>query len=238
MGKRGLFAEIQHQQRLAEQRQRREHAAAVQAYNRAVREQARAEREYEREIAAAQRFQARSTAESIRAEKALKAANAQVQTAQAVDALEQIDSILASTLEVDDYVDIDSLKQMVHHPPFQRDDLKPPVQKPPMAEPPPEPQFVRRPHQPACQNYSRDRNTGKSTPSRRSVGKGTSEVDTLRPTGAAGTSRENAGGVRRRRSAAGRSTVKGARRIQGSMCGAWSRSLPRPIRSSKSLSRH
>lgn len=78
----------------------------------------------------------------MRAEKALKAAQAEVQTARAVDVLEQIDSLLAATLEVDDYVDIDSLKQKVQHPPFQRDDLKNPVPKPLMADPPPEPQFV------------------------------------------------------------------------------------------------
>lgn len=96
-------------------------------------------------MAAAQRAHTRATAESIRAEKALKAADAEVRTAEAVDVLEQIDSLLAATLEVDDYVDIDSLKQKVQHPPFARDDLKTPVKKPPMAEPPPEPQFVPRP---------------------------------------------------------------------------------------------
>ncbi|MGV0717850.1 hypothetical protein ABQE93_20830 [Mycolicibacterium sp. XJ662] len=140
--RRGFFAELQHQQRLAEQRQRREHAAAVQAYNRAIREQERAQRAYEREVAAAERRQARLTAESIRAEKALKAATAEVKTAEAVDVLEQIDSILAATLEVDDYVDIDSLKQVAVHPPFPREDLKKTLPPPRLESPPPEPTFV------------------------------------------------------------------------------------------------
>jgi hypothetical protein len=87
--RRGFFAELQHQQRVREQLQRREQAAAVQAHNRAVREEARLRREYERELAAAQRLQARTTAESIRAHKALQVATAQMKTAQAADVLDQ-----------------------------------------------------------------------------------------------------------------------------------------------------
>ena len=55
---------------------------------------------------------------------------------------EQIDSLLAATLEVDDYVDIDSLKQTVQHPPFGRDDLKTPLPQSHLEQPPPEPKFV------------------------------------------------------------------------------------------------
>jgi restriction system protein len=125
-----------------EQLQRREQAAVVQAHNRAVREEARLRREYERELANAQRLQARSTAESLRAHKALQVATAEVKTAQAVDVLDQIDSILSATLDVDDYVDIDSLSQTVQHPPFPREDLKKPLPEPVLEQPPPEPQFV------------------------------------------------------------------------------------------------
>jgi restriction system protein len=144
--RRGFFAEIQHQQRLAEQRQRREYGAAVQAHNHAVRESIRAQREYERAVAAAQRATAVEHAVAQRAAReahvrAQKAA-AESQTAQAIDAFEQIDSILAATLEVDDYVDIDSLKQTVQHPPFPRDDLTTPLPPPHQDEAPPEPQFT------------------------------------------------------------------------------------------------
>jgi restriction system protein len=124
-----------------EQLQRREQAAAVQAHNRAVREEARLRREYERELAAAQRLQARTTAESIRAHKALQVATAQMKTAQAADVLDQIDSILSATLDVDDYVDIDALKQSAQHPPFPRDDLKTPIPEPSLKQAPPEPLF-------------------------------------------------------------------------------------------------
>lgn len=62
-------------------------------------------------------------------------------TAEAVDTFEQIDSILASTLDVDDYVDIDSLKQAVEHPPFGHDDLVRPLPAPKLEPPPAEPKF-------------------------------------------------------------------------------------------------
>ncbi len=144
--RRGFFAELQHQQRLAEQRQRREYAAAVQAHNRAVREAERAQREYERAAAAAQRAaardQARADAEAKAAHITAQRATAESLTAQATDAFEQIDSLLAATLEIDDYVDIESLKQTVQHPPFPREDLKTPLPEPVLEQPPPEPQFV------------------------------------------------------------------------------------------------
>ena len=140
--RRGFFAELQHQQRLAEQRNRREHAAAVQAHNRAVREAERAQREYERAVAAAQRGAAREAAEAKGAHVRAQKATAESLTAQAIDAFEQIDSLLAATLEVDDYVDIDSLKQTVKHPPFPREDLKMPLPEPVLEQPPAEPTFV------------------------------------------------------------------------------------------------
>ena len=133
--RRGFFAELQHQQRLAEQRQRREYNAAVQAHNRAVREAERAQREYDRAVAAADR-------ESRTAYAAARRAQAERRTAQALDVFEQIDSILAATLDVDDYVDLESLKLTVGHPPFPRADLMTSLPKPALNRAPAEPQFV------------------------------------------------------------------------------------------------
>jgi restriction system protein len=144
--RRGFFAELQHQQRLAEQRKRREYAAAVQAHNRAVRDAERAQREYERAVTAAQRTTARdqalAEAQATWAHREAQNATAGARTAQAIDAFEQIDSLLAATLEVDDYVDIDSLKQTAQHPPFPREDVKKPLPQPALEQPPAEPQFV------------------------------------------------------------------------------------------------
>jgi restriction system protein len=147
MGKRrGFFAELQHQQRLADQHRRRQHAAAVQAHNWAVREADRAQREYDRAVAAAHRAVAAEQAEAHRASKVAyfdaRRAEAERQTAEALDSFEQIDSILAATLEVDDYVDLESLKLTVEHPPFPREDLTTPRPEPKLHQAPPEPQFV------------------------------------------------------------------------------------------------
>jgi len=49
---------------------------------------------------------------------------------------DEIDSVLAATLDIDDYVDLDSLRRTVEHPPFDRVDLETPV---PAAAPIPEP---------------------------------------------------------------------------------------------------
>lgn len=64
-----------------------------------------------------------------------------MKTADALQTLEEIDSILGATLDVDDYVDVDSLKQSAQHPPFPRADLEVPVPKPNLHQAPAEPQF-------------------------------------------------------------------------------------------------
>lgn len=144
--RRGFFAELQYQQRLAEQRARREQAAALQAHNRAVREHERAVRDYERALVTAQRASAREQATADRAAKeahvAAQKAEAESLTAQALDSFAQIDSILAATLDVDDYVDISSLKRVAEHPPFPHSNLQVPTPAPRLEASPPEPQFV------------------------------------------------------------------------------------------------
>lgn len=133
--RRGFFAELQHQQRLAEQRQRREQAAAVREYNRAVREHERAVREHERAV--------REHDKAVqRVHEEMQRATAEMMTAEAADIFEQIDSILDATLDVDDYVDIESLKQTVENPPFGHEDLVKPVRAPKLEKPPAEPTFA------------------------------------------------------------------------------------------------
>jgi restriction system protein len=132
--RRGFFAELQHQQRLAEQRQRREQVAAVREYNRAVREHERAVRDHERAVREHDKA-------VLRVHQEMQRASAEMMTAEAADTFEQIDSILAATLDVDDYVDIESLKQAVEHPPFGREDLRRPLPLPTLERPPAEPMF-------------------------------------------------------------------------------------------------
>jgi restriction system protein len=140
--RRGFFAEMAHQQRQAELQQQRANLAA----EKAARNYERAVRAHERAVTAAERASDKERAAAVRAAKAAhieaEKASAESQTAAAVEALEEIDSILAATLEVDDYVEIDSLKHVAVHPPFAQENLKAPVPAPQLEAPPPEPQFV------------------------------------------------------------------------------------------------
>lgn len=147
MGKRrGFLAELQHQQRLADQRRRNEEVAQWAAHRLAVLRAEQSQREYEYAVAAAERA---ASAEKAAAErearyKYLDARRTQAQrrAAAALDAHEQIDNILAATLDVDDYVDVETLKMTVEHPPFPREDLKRPTPAPRLEQAPPEPQYV------------------------------------------------------------------------------------------------
>ncbi|MFE4194763.1 hypothetical protein ACFRJ9_02765 [Paenarthrobacter sp. NPDC056912] len=131
---------MQHQARLAEQRQ-----------GAAVREQAAAARQAEQAFKAEQRaaaaFQRASEAERKRMEK--EAADAHVAAKQAeVEQLnadlfalyDQVDSLLETTLEVDDYVDLEALRQTVQHPRFDRS-LEIPTPPPVVLLDPEEPMF-------------------------------------------------------------------------------------------------
>jgi len=131
-----------HQQRQAELRQRGANAAA----EKAARDYERAVSAHERAVAAAERASTKEQAAALRAAKAAhveaEKASAESQTAEATEVLNEIDSILAATLEVDDYVDIDSLKHAAVHPAFGHDELRTPLPPPIFESPPPEPQFV------------------------------------------------------------------------------------------------
>lgn len=55
---------------------------------------------------------------------------------------DEIDSMLATTLAVDDFVDLEQLRQVVEHPPFDPGSLASPALQPPPLGVPAEPQFV------------------------------------------------------------------------------------------------
>jgi restriction system protein len=123
VAKRGFFAELNHQAQLAEKRRRQE-------LNAAHRAQAAAEREAERSRKAAQRARASATRASAAEQKAAEkeAARLQVearlaevasQNAELTSTYDDIDTMLAWTLDFDDYVDLKELKiGDVEHPPF------------------------------------------------------------------------------------------------------------------------
>jgi restriction system protein len=53
-----------------------------------------------------------------------------------------IDSLLAATLDVDDFVDLETLRVVVAHPPFERADLETPIPKPDPIPDPPRPRLL------------------------------------------------------------------------------------------------
>lgn len=144
--RRGFFAEMQHQARIQEQRQRQQQRASVQAHTRAIREAERSRREFERARAADTRHAAAVSAYEAKEQARLHAesriAEVELLNAELAAKLDAIDGILAATLEIDDYVDLAALRQTMNHPAFDRPDLTR-VTPPPSPLPfPPEPMYV------------------------------------------------------------------------------------------------
>lgn len=143
--RRGFFAELQHQAAMAEKQRQRQAAAAV-------REQARLEREAERARRASERARAQAARQEARdlaaAEKEAKRAHVEAQEAraEAMNAelhalLAEIDGLLAATLEVDDFVNLNLLRQDYDHPTFTSEHSEAIPTPDPIAEPP-EPVFA------------------------------------------------------------------------------------------------
>ncbi|RIJ78409.1 hypothetical protein D1871_02965 [Nakamurella silvestris] len=141
--KRGFFAELQHQARLSEQRQRQQQAANNKAWAAAHREAERARRDAERSQAAAARASAaeqkRLEAEAKRLYLESRQAEAQALSIEAENIHDEIRDILLATLSIDDYVDLETLR--VFPPPmgFQHPELEIPVPVPVAISVPPEP---------------------------------------------------------------------------------------------------
>jgi restriction system protein len=134
MARRGFFAELQHQLRVAARERERQQRESVRRHLAAVRQSEQAKRTWER--AEAQLAKARESERKWLEKQAREAhlANMQAEVDQRNGKLEQIyediDSLLASTLGVDDYVNLNSLRIDVTHPPFDRTDLEVPIPPP------------------------------------------------------------------------------------------------------------
>jgi len=127
-------------------------AQLIHTSNMIAREQARAERQAARERVAATRrseiaLRAERTARAKRArasekekkqlDKSLREAHVATQEARAeekslrlAERYDAIDSLLAATLDVDDYVDLNAFRAVPDHPPFDRSDLEKPIPPP------------------------------------------------------------------------------------------------------------
>lgn len=144
--RRGFFAELNYQAQQAEKRRRQQEAAAARAHVAAVRAAEKARRDAERARAAAARASEgqRKSAEREAARLHTDARLAEVEEMNATLATTQaeIDGLLAATLDVDDYVDLEALKvTTVEHPPFDPGTLATPTPPLPELVYPPEPVF-------------------------------------------------------------------------------------------------
>ncbi|MFD8739634.1 hypothetical protein ACFV06_32645 [Streptomyces sp. NPDC059618] len=147
MGKRrGFFAELNYQAQQAEKRQRQQEAAAHRAHLAAHREAERARKALERARTAAARASAaeKKAAEREAARLHVESRLAEVESMNMdlASDLADIDSLLAWTLDIDDYIDLESLKiSEVKHPPFEPGGLAAPTPEVVKPECAPEPTY-------------------------------------------------------------------------------------------------
>lgn len=143
--RRGFFAELNYQAQQAEKRRRQQEAAVQRAHVAAQRELERARKRADVAAAAAARASAaeKKSAETAVARLHVEAQLAHVaeQNARLAGEFADIDGLLAWTLDIDDYVDLESLKVTAEHAPFDPGRLATPT--PAVAEPEyaPEPGF-------------------------------------------------------------------------------------------------
>jgi restriction system protein len=137
VARRGFFAELHYQNQLAEKRRLQAERAAARAYAAAVRQEEQAQRRAEQ---AAAQFARATAAEQKAAEREAKRLHQEARLAEVSslnarleETFDEIDSLLAATLDVDDFVDLERLRVTAEHPPFARSDLEVPTPPPTLA---------------------------------------------------------------------------------------------------------
>lgn len=146
MARRGFFAELQHQAKVAARERERAALQSEKARNAANRMAEQARKADERAAAqlarASEADKKRLAKEAREAHVAAMEAEAERRNLELTEAYQAIDSLLAATLEVDDYVDLTTLRTVAEHPPFERIDLEAPVPLPNPVIDPPQPVFA------------------------------------------------------------------------------------------------
>lgn len=146
MAKRGgFFAEMQRAGAQAQRNQQRANAAAYRAQQQAQREAERAAKASARYTSQAARADAKSQAAAEKEAKRLYVEAREAEVASMNEdllvTLADVDGILAATLDVDDFVDLELLRQVVVHPPLESEHVAP-IAKPQPIQAPAEPVFV------------------------------------------------------------------------------------------------
>jgi len=141
MARRGFFEELRHQAQVAAREKERAQRAAVQAHNAAVRRAEQAQRVAKSVRAqltrASEAERKRLEKETLEAHVADMEAEAEELNLKLVEVFEEIDSLLTTTLAVDDYVDLETFRVVAKNPPFNGAELEVPI---PAPDPIPDPQ--------------------------------------------------------------------------------------------------
>jgi restriction system protein len=127
---RGFFAEMQHQSQVAARQAEQRQRAADAANRRVEKAQAAAQRAVVASQRASEADRKRLEREAVAAHIAAMQAQVDENNAALASIYEDLDNLLKATLDVDDFVDLERLRQVVDHPPFDRIDLKVPVATP------------------------------------------------------------------------------------------------------------
>ena len=114
----------------------REHAAAIRQAERARKAETQATN---KAAQAAKADRKRLEKEAKVAHVAAMEAEVEERNAELAAIFDDIDSLLAATLSVDDYVDLETLRRTAEHPPFDRSDLEVPTPTPAVIREPDEP---------------------------------------------------------------------------------------------------
>jgi hypothetical protein len=146
MSRHGFFATLQHAARAAAREKARARRASVRDHKAAVRQAQQAQKALERVRGqldrAAEAERKRLEKEARESYLAAREAEVNEKNLELAEMYDEIDSLLAATLDVDDYVDLEALRVVVQHPPFERFELEVPVAPPKPIPDPPQPSFV------------------------------------------------------------------------------------------------
>ena len=143
MALRGLLAELQRQSNNAARERQRQARPADKKHKAAIRqaEQARkAEKRAQAQLARASEAERKRLAKQAR-EAHIAAMEAEVErrNLELDEIYQEIDSLLAATLDVDDHIDLNTLRSVAEHPLFDRSDLETTIPAPRPIHDPPEP---------------------------------------------------------------------------------------------------
>lgn len=144
--RRGFLAEMQHQAkkaaREADQAARQRQAEQARREREAAQAQRKAEQAAQRAKRAKEQERARLEKEALMAHREAKKAKAEQMTTQLRENDDELANLLNATLDVDDYVDLESLRKVAKHPPFSNPKLETPTKHPDPVVLPPEPVYT------------------------------------------------------------------------------------------------